>query len=187
MKRHVCWDASTFSRKRVSRISNMTAVLAQPVLFLIVNQGRCPSRARKLISSILPQFSRQKSLGHCELSNSPHGVHGSQVLLTKTLQLNSTLYLFETLQHFRLSCGISSFCKPFLEGDCSRRRRPRSPWRGLSSDDPRQDRTTFSAGSFMFAIKPSAPTKEASGQARIERAEPPLTIADGNQFIPQSR
>jgi uncharacterized protein YjbJ (UPF0337 family) len=24
-------------------------------------------------------------------------------------------------------------------------------------------------------------------QARIERAEPPLTIADGNQFIPQSR
>jgi len=86
--------------------------------------------------------------------------------LTKTLQLNSTLYLFETLQHFRLSRGISSFCKPFLGGDCSRRRRPRSPWRGLSSDDPRQDRTTFSAGSFMFAIKPSAPTKEASGPAR---------------------
>jgi hypothetical protein len=35
-------------------ISDMTAVLAQPVLFLIVNQGRYPSRDRVLISSTLP-------------------------------------------------------------------------------------------------------------------------------------
>jgi len=36
----------------------MTAVLAQPVLFLIVNQGCCPSRDRVLISSILPHNQR---------------------------------------------------------------------------------------------------------------------------------